>query len=55
MEIPVVDDTRPDQLPAIAAIYAAAVTDGPATFDLDARRWPGGAACWTPSTPLPGT
>ncbi len=35
MNAPVVGDTRPDQLPAIAAIYAAAVADGPATFDLD--------------------
>lgn len=31
-----VSDTTPDQLPAIAAIYAAAIEDGPATFDLDA-------------------
>jgi L-amino acid N-acyltransferase YncA len=32
----VVSDTRSPQLPEIAAIYAAAVADGPATFDLDA-------------------
>ena len=35
MNAPVVSDTQPEQLPAIAAIYAAAVADGPATFDLD--------------------
>ena len=36
MGAPLVSDTTPDQLPAIARIYAAAVEDGPATFDLAA-------------------